>query len=367
MKILVAPESDVVEKDPPQYSHTEEVVRSTINSGFHLEFPFVSIVVGVRNEEKYISECIESLLHVDYPNEKYEILIVDGMSNDNTQNIVKQYPVKLILNEKQNVAVARNLGVKEAKGDFIAFTDGDCKVDKSWLKMLVKGFMDASNDVACVGGPNLVFDTDPTFARVVGYAQETLMGSGGSAQSHRYTKKQYVQSIANCNALYKKSAIEEVGYFDEYFVMGQDGDLNHRMQKKGYRFWYVPDAKVWHHRRATLKSFAIRMFKYGAWMAELFRKHRGLVRWYALLPPLAILFTIIALVSSIKYLLLVQILGLFVLMYFIFISITALQVIYKMKSMQGLLTFVVLPLQHVMYGLGVLSKTYKFLKSNGDF
>ena len=166
----------------------------------YLEVPFVSIVVGVRNEERYISECVDSLLSIDYPKEKYEIIIVDGMSNDNTQNIIKQYSVKLILNEKQNVAAARNLGVKNAKGDLIAFTDGDCEVNKSWLKILVKEFMTASDDVACVGGPNLVFDTDPILARVIGYSQETLMGSGGSAQSHRYTKKQYVQSIPHCNA-----------------------------------------------------------------------------------------------------------------------------------------------------------------------
>jgi cellulose synthase/poly-beta-1,6-N-acetylglucosamine synthase-like glycosyltransferase len=335
--------------------------------GQYLEVPFVSIVVGVRNEDRYIGECVDSLLSIDYPKEKYEIIIVDGMSNDNTQNIIKQYPVKLILNEKQNVAAARNLGVKNAKGDLIAFTDGDCEVDKSWLKTLVKEFITALDDVACVGGPNLVFDTDPILARVVGYSQETLMGSGGSAQSYGYTKKQYVQSIPNCNALYKKSAIEDVGFFDEYFVMGQDGDLNYRMQKAGYRFWYVPDAKVWHHRRATLKSFAIRMFKYGAWMAELFKKHGELVRWYALLPPIAVLFTIVAVVGSIKYLILVQLLVMLALVYFILISFTAVQVMYKMKSIYSLLTFLVLPVQHVMYGFGVLSKTYKFLQSNEDF
>lgn len=326
-----------------------------------MNYPFVSIVVGVRNEERYIGECIDSLLSIDYPKDSYEIIIVDGMSDDDTQKIIKQYSVKLILNKKKNVAAARNLGVKKAKGDSIAFTDGDCKVDKYWLKTLVKEFMDAPNELACVGGPNLVFDTDPIFARVVGYAQETLMGSGGSAQSHGYTKKQYVQSIPNCNALYKKFAIEDVGFFDEYFVIGQDGDLNHRMQKAGYRFWYVPDAKVWHHRRATLRSFAIRMFKYGAWMAELFRKHGELIRWYSLLPPIAILFTIVAVVSSIKSFFLMHFLAILFLLYFILVSITAVQVMYKMKSVYGMLSFAILPIQHVMYGLGVLSKLGRFI------
>ena len=332
-----------------------------------IEYPFTSIVVGVRNEEKYIAECIESLLQLDYPKECYETIIVDGMSDDNTQSIIKRYPVRLILNEKKNVAAARNIGVKSAKGDFVAFTDGDCKVDKLWLTTLVKEFLNAPDDVACVGGPNLIFDTDPIFARVVGYTQETFLGSGGSAQSYMYAKKQYVQSIPNCNALYKKSAIEDVGYFDEYFVVGQDGELNYRMQMAGFRFLYVPEAKVWHHRRATLKSFSIRMFKYGAWMTELFRKHGELIRWYALLPPIAIIFTAVAIISSIKYVLLMKILLILALMYFILVLFSTIQVMHKMKSIYGLLTFLLLPVQHVMYGFGVLSKSCKYLRSEGDF
>ncbi len=348
-----------------KYSVLWERAESTREGGLAkvaLKNPFVSIIVGIRNEEKYIGECIISLLDLDYPKNSYEIIIVDGMSSDNTQNIIKQYPVKLILNEKINVAAARNLGVKSAKGDFIAFTDGDCKVDKFWLRTLVDGFMAAPEEVMCVGGHNLVFDTDPVFARVVGYAQETLMGSGGSAQSHGYTKKQYVQSIANCNAFYKKSAIEDVGYFDEYFVLGQDADLNHRMQKAGFKFWYLPEAKVWHHRRASIKSFSIRMFKYGAWMAELFRKHGELIRWYALIPPFAIIISLIAVVSLAQFPIIAKIIEVLVIAYIILISFTALQVTYKMKSSYGLLAYLILPLQHSMYGFGVLSIVAKYIK-----
>jgi len=62
-----------------------------------MEYPFVSVIVGIRNEEKFIEECIESLLDLDYPRDSYEIIIVDGMSTDKTPDIVKKYPVKLLL------------------------------------------------------------------------------------------------------------------------------------------------------------------------------------------------------------------------------------------------------------------------------
>ncbi|WP_269851117.1 glycosyltransferase family 2 protein [Methanosarcina horonobensis] len=197
-----------------------------------MEYPFVSVVVGIRNEERFIEECIESLLCLNYPQDSYEILIVDGMSTDKTRELVQKYPVRLLLNERKNVAAARNLGVENSRGDLVAFTDGDCKADPLWLITLVNEMKTAPEDVACVGGPNLIFDTDPVFGRVVGHAQETFLGSGGSAQSKNSTKKHYVSSLPNCNALYKKNTIKEAGYFDERFVVGQDGDLNYRINKK---------------------------------------------------------------------------------------------------------------------------------------
>jgi len=141
-----------------------------------MEYPFVSVIVGIRNEELFIEECIESLLRLNYPSDHYEIIIVDGMSSDKTRDLVQKYPVKLLLNDKKNVAAARNLGVENAIGDLVAFTDGDCKVDSQWLKILVCEMQNAPYDVVCFGGPNLIFETDPVFGRVVGYSQETFMG-----------------------------------------------------------------------------------------------------------------------------------------------------------------------------------------------
>jgi cellulose synthase/poly-beta-1,6-N-acetylglucosamine synthase-like glycosyltransferase len=325
-----------------------------------MEYPFVSVVAGIRNEEKFIEECIESLLCLDYPEESYEIIIVDGMSTDKTRDLVQKYPVRLILNEKKNVAAARNLGVEHSHGDFVAFTDGDCKVDPLWLKTLVNEMKNAPDDVACVGGPNLIFDTDPVFGRVVGHAQETFLGSGGSAQSNNSTRKHYVGSLPNCNAMYKKNIIKEAGYFDERFVVGQDGDLNYRINKIGYKFLYIPEAKVLHHRRGTLKSFSVRMFKYGMWMAELFKKHGEFVRWYAFLPSIAIVFAVFSLIVSPVYPAPILVLLALTTLYFILVFVTSIQVIYKMKSKYGLFALLVIPVQHVTYGLGFL---YSFANS----
>ena len=318
-----------------------------------MNYPFISIVVGVKNDQDYISECINSLLKLDYPNDLYEIIIIDGMSIDNTQNIIKQYPVKLISCPK-NIAGARNLGVKHAKGDYIAFTDSDCKVDTIWLKTLVQEIINAPKNVVCVGGPNLVFDKDPIIGKVIGYSQETLIGSGGSAQSYKYSEKCLVQSIPNCNALYRKDAIEKIEYYDESLFIGEDGDLNYRLKQAGYEFLYIPDAKVWHHRRARLKTFSMRMYNYGKWMAKISKKHNKILRWYSILPGVCIIYAVFALIISIKYLFFIQSLSLLVFTYFILLSFTTFKVVCAMKSLSGLYSYITLPLQHIMYGFGFL-------------
>ena len=325
-----------------------------------MEYPFISVVVGIRNEERFIEECIESLLSLDYPQDSYEIIIVDGMSTDKTRDLVQKYPVRLLLNKRKNVGAARNLGVENARGNLVAFTDGDCKVNPQWLKILVREMQNVQDNVVCVGGPNLIFDTDPVFGRVVGYAQETFLGSGGSAQSKNSTRKQYVSSLPNCNAMYKKNAIQEVGGFDERFLIGQDGDLNYRISKTGSKFLYIPEAQVLHHRRGTFKSFSVRMFKYGMWMAELFKKHGEFVRWYAFLPSIAIIFAIVLLISSIRYFTPILLLLTLATVYLILVFITSIQVTFKMRSKYGLYALFVIPIQHITYGLGFL---YSFANS----
>ena len=236
------------------------------------KYPFVSIIVPARNEEKVIKECIDSLLNLDYPKNKYEIIVADGMSTDKTREIVKGYgkKVKLILNKKINAAAGRNLGLKHARGKIIAFTDADCVVDKKWLKNLAKELK--PNTV--VGGANLPSKNTGYFSRAVSYALGTFFGSAGSAQSYVYKKKTEVKSVPNANAMYWKSDILKVGGYDERFTTGQDAELNYRLRKARVKFYFIPDAKVWPKMRATPLKFAKRMFQYGFARAQFMKKHK---------------------------------------------------------------------------------------------
>ncbi len=104
--------------------------------------PFVSVIVPALNEERTIRECIVSLLRMDYPQERREILMVDNGSTDRTAEIIKSFPVRYLREERRGASYARNRGIEASKGEILAFTDADCVVTTGWLRELVRGFED---------------------------------------------------------------------------------------------------------------------------------------------------------------------------------------------------------------------------------
>lgn len=313
----------------------------------------VSVVVVAKNSEKTISECLDSLINQDFPRNKYEVIVVDGASTDNTVAICQKYPVRLVKLKESGISLQRNIGISVANGEYVAFTDSDCIADKEWLSKLYRYIESADNTTVAVGGPNLVIETDAPLSKVSGYAQETLMGSGRSAQSYRFSKPSFVNSIPNCNIIYRKSIVASERY-DETLSVGDDCDLNFRLKKKGYKFLYAPDILVWHHRPNTMISFIKKMFSYGVALGRITRKHKSLVRWYAPLMALLVFFIlfsylIIRLVPAAQYVYIAL-----TLVYLFGLCVSVIQVQQKLKSSKAFLTALLLPLQHLTYGLGFI-------------
>ena len=316
-------------------------------------YPFISIVVVAKNEVRYIRDCLESLMRLKYPKEKYEIAVIDGESTDRTCEIVKEYPVKLIIDKEGGLANSRNIGIKNAKGEYIASTDADCVVKEDWLKILVNNIQEALDDVIAVGGPNLIFENDPPFAKLVGCMQETFFASGGAPQSYRIKESKHVFGIPNCNVLYKRNKLIEEGGFDSNLNIGEDAEINSRLTKRGYKYLYLPDAIVWHHQPDSLKKFIKKMYLYGRGMAKLSRM-RKVIRWYSFLPTFAVFTLVIAyplimLFPSVVYVYLCSIV-----IYLVGLGISAVQVYRSYGNIKSLFTFVLLPIQHLSYGIGFL-------------
>ena len=202
--------------------------------------PFVSIIVPVYNGEKVIGECIESLLNQDYPKDKYEIIVVDNNSKDKTAEVIKKYPVKYLLEDKiQSSYAARNTGIRNAKGEVIAFTDADCVTEKLWLISLVRFF--EVNDY-CVAGEVLEFPAK-TFVE--------KFQKGTFAQKDKLLNSEY-PFAPTANVAFKKEIFEKVGFFRDDLVSGGDADFTWRLSRQNYSIKFNKNACISHKNRTTV-------------------------------------------------------------------------------------------------------------------
>ena len=235
--------------------------------------PTVSIIIPAHNEEATIGKCLASLENLNYPSDKLEIILINDGSTDSTKKISENQRQRLnykyLETEGVGPSKARNIGLKEASGEYVAFTDADCVVDKEWLSELLKGFI--AEDVAGVGGSQDTPDDATEFERKFHFF---LLSMHFICE---YIKKrdkiELVNHVASCNAMYKREVIEEVGGFDERLWPGEDVDLDYKIRHRGYKMAYNPKAIVAHHRPKNLKSFFNMMKRYGWAQAYLIRKY----------------------------------------------------------------------------------------------
>ncbi len=134
----------------------------------------ISVIVPFYNAEKYINECIQSLISQKYPHDDYEIIFVDNNSTDSSADIVKSHPgVKLLSEKKQGSYAARNTGIKESRGQIIAFTDPDCIASPDWLSKIEKAMSDPGIQIV-IGGNQMADDS--SFLSLLEDYENEMMG-----------------------------------------------------------------------------------------------------------------------------------------------------------------------------------------------
>ncbi|MCW4034307.1 MAG: glycosyltransferase [Candidatus Bathyarchaeota archaeon] len=222
--------------------------------------PSVTVIVPVRNGEMTIQPLLESLQKLDYDPNKVEVIVVDGNSTDRTQEIVKEYPVKLVVEERNGLNVARNTGIKSGNGEIVAFTDSDCIVPTNWVTKIVENFKDPQ--VSCVGGSAEALDGD----FVSQYADNSIVRlmPGFTKREELEEVKPFFKHPAGCNMAFRREAAEQVGYFDENIKYGFDEvEFADRICRAGHKMVLDPEVSVWHKHRSTLADFLKQNFQYG--------------------------------------------------------------------------------------------------------
>ena len=258
----------------------------------------VSVVIVCYNAYEHIEDCIKSLLAQTYPKEHFEILFIDNASKDGTLDIIKDYVVnfpiiRLIVNPIIGIATSRNIGIREAKYEYIASTDSDCTVPNDWLNTLVNGYeLHHKNDesVVAVGGGNIPPHNSTRFHKALGIFLNSYLGSRGSVQGFRFSTDRIVPHIPNVNVMHTKKILLQIGGYDESFGnIGEDQDVSFRLAEKRYKYYYLNKSFVWHKLRSSYSSWLKNMFIYGKGRMWLLRKHPNTLHLFFVVPMLLVL------------------------------------------------------------------------------
>lgn len=248
-----------------------------------MALPKVSVAVVAYNEEKDIRACLDSLAALDYPKDLFDVTVVDNASTDRTREIVGEYSARdprfrVVVNPVRGIGHSRNVALREARHDLLAFTDADCTVEPDWLTKLAGAYAEARAEdpaVAAAGGSNVAPKDSNRFRQAVAVAVTTFWGNHGSVQGKIMTGRTFVEHLPTLNVLYDRKAVLELGGFDAGMGnISEDVDLSYRLRWAGKKLLYVPDCAVRHVWRTDYASWCENMVVYGKGRSWLMKKDR---------------------------------------------------------------------------------------------
>lgn len=314
----------------------------------------ISVIIPAYNSEKIIGECLTALKAQTFKD--FEIIVVDDGSTDGTANEAEKLGARVIRQAHAGPAVARNLGVKECKGDIVVFTDADCIPDSRWLENVLKPFSDTK--VVGVSGTYKTKNNQSLTARFTGYEVEL--------RHERMKRFDSIDFIGTYSAAYRKSVFLKFGGFDTSFktASGEDSELSFKIAKAGHRLVFAPDAFVWHRHPDSIGKYLKQKFNRGYWRVMLYRKHPEKMKGESYTPPLLLIETVITavmalLLAAIPIFSIINItiplnLAAICALAVILLNVKFFYFMFRKELVAGLYSLPMVFLRNIAYGLGVL-------------
>ena len=321
--------------------------------------PTVSVVIPMRNEEEHITWCLESVVDQDYPKDLMEVLVVDGMSEDSSREIVADFVrrysfVKLLHNPKQVKAAALNKGIAESSGQLILPVDAHCFIERDYISQCVNALQ--QTDAANVGG--VVFPIGATFVQqTIGLGMSSFFGIG-SGRFHDRENGLFVDTVSF--GAYRREVFEKIGLYDEEAGYGEDDELNYRLTKSGGKILLSPKIKSHYYPRSSLSVLWKQYYNFGRGKVRTIKKHGRPASFRHLIPPIFVLSVIGSLmlyaIRPMFWWLTIAICGSYL--------VLTILVSAKISFTQGWKYFPILPVVfatlHLSYGIGFLMGTFPF-------
>ena len=329
-------------------------------------FPFVSVLIPIRNEGNYISQCLQAVTRQDYPSDLFEILISDGLSTDNTRSLVADWMkndsrIRLFDNPKQIVPTGMNILIPKAKGEILIRVDGHCVIASDYVTNCVRHLQEKGVDG--VGGPMRSIGED-LISQVTALAMSSKFGVGNSSFRTETGQTKLADTVPF--PAYTRAIIEKVGLYDEELVRNQDDEYNYRIREAGGKILLAEDVSSEYYSRGSLKKLWKQYFQYGFWKVRVLQKHPRQMSLRQFVPLAFVLALILTLFLSFLapwgWKALLVLLAAYLLANLSASVITA--------ADQGFKKLLLLPLAfaiiHLSYGLGFLVGLFKFWNRWGD-
>lgn len=318
---------------------------------------FISVVMPVYNEEKYIENCIDSLLLQDYPQECMEWIFVDGMSSDRTRELImayiEKYPklIKLLSNSNKTVPYAMNIGIKNARGKYIIRLDAHADYNNDYISKCVY-YLDTT-DADNVGG---VAETKSKGS--VGNAIAKMLSSRfgvGNSEFRTNGESGYIDTVPF--GAFRREVFEKWGGYDERLTRNQDNEMNYRIRKNGGKIYLSSDIKLSYYCRDSIKGISDMAVKNGMWNVITMKLCPGSMGVRHFIPLAFLLSLIILPIAGIIYHPIWWLFALEMKLYFV------LDCLFSAMQASGIkeffLLFLLFPVFHITYGAGSLKGILK--------
>ncbi|GAA3526494.1 glycosyltransferase family 2 protein [Nonomuraea rosea] len=259
-------------------------------------WPPISVVMPVLNEERHLREAVDQVLAQSYPGE-IEVVLAVGPSQDRTQEVADAIAaadprVTVVPNPTGRTPNALNAAIAASRNGIIARVDGHAMLPSDYLRVAVETLGETGADN--VGGIMAAEGITP-FEQAVACAMTSKIGVGAAAFHVGGTPG---PADTVYLGVFRRSALDRVGGYDEHFQRAQDWEMNHRIRQSGGLVWFQPRMRVSYRPRPNVKALAKQYFHYGRWRRVVSRTHEGTINLRYLAPPAAVLAMLLGLVVS---------------------------------------------------------------------
>ena len=323
----------------------------------------VSIIIAVKAFCENLKECVSKCLELDF--EDYEIIILPDSSFP-AEGLLSHPRVRIIPTGVVTPPKKRDIGVREANGEILAFLDDDAYPDKAWLEEAVEVFKESDN-IGCVCGPAVTPLNDSIRQKASGLVYSSPLVSGNHIFRYIPKGRKEVFDFPSCNFLIQKGLFNQVGGFDKPFWPGEDTFLCLKVLEAGKKMIYNPKVLVFHHRRSLFKAHLNQIKSYALHRGYFAKKYpKTSLRIEYFIPSLLVIVLLTGGISSLSFSPAAGIYSLILTMYSAFILASSLSLVFDIKESRInrikllFLTIFGIFLTHITYGIyfikGLLAK-----------